>query len=414
MLSLKLVILTIAIFVCFEGWLYLRKRNDLKVPMYSEQLNNIILILLGLLIVLSIRFSLRAYVPIDYTIYLKPWYDKIASEGVGSITKSFSNYTPAYLYLISLGTYLPLPPLYLFKIISLIFEFVLAFAVYKIVALKYGKSKTAIFAGIMILCCPTVILNGAVLAQADSSYACFLFFALFFLLVEKPLYAIIAFGLAFSFKLQSIFFALPLAVAWSKRMLKVHFLAIPFILYLLLAIPNLLLGRGLEDILLIYPEQTGVFKSLTLNAPTIYFFLQIFSYETIAPVGIIFMIFSVSMLLYYCIVKDIAFETKDNWIRISLISVLIIPYLLPAMHERYFFMADLLSIVYAFYFPKKWWLPMAIIFCSFMSYTNYLYQVKENNWGYFIMDFRILSLMMGGTIVYLIKDFITSNQRIAS
>ena len=40
-------------------------------------------------------------------------------------------------------------------------------------------------------------------------------------------------------------------------------------------------------------------------------------------------------------------------INITFISVLIIPFLLPRMHDRYFFAADMMSLVYFFYNKKK-------------------------------------------------------------
>ncbi|GAA3439104.1 hypothetical protein GCM10018954_087240 [Kutzneria kofuensis] len=40
--------------------------------------------------------------------------------------------------------------------------------------------------------------------------------------------------------------------------------------------------------------------------------------------------------------------------------MLLVPYFLPAMHERYFFLADALTVVAAFYLPRKLWaLPVS-------------------------------------------------------
>jgi Gpi18-like mannosyltransferase len=51
-----------------------------------------------------------------------------------------------------------------------------------------------------------------------------------------------------------------------------------------------------------------------------------------------------------------------------------VPFLLPKMHERYYFLADVLSIVYAFYFPRKWYYPVLTISVSTLSYLAYWIQ----------------------------------------
>ena len=55
------------------------------------------------------------------------------------------------------------------------------------------------------------------------------------------------------------------------------------------------------------------------------------------------------------------------------VSVLLVPYLLPAMHERYFYLADALTVISAFYLPRRLWaLPVLEQFASLMSYMPFL------------------------------------------
>jgi Gpi18-like mannosyltransferase len=44
-----------------------------------------------------------------------------------------------------------------------------------------------------------------------------------------------------------------------------------------------------------------------------------------------------------------------------------IPFFLPAIHERYFYLADVVSIIYAFYFPRYFYLACIEQLCSCMS-----------------------------------------------
>ncbi len=52
------------------------------------------------------------------------------------------------------------------------------------------------------------------------------------------------------------------------------------------------------------------------------------------------------------------------------------PFFMPGMHERYFFLADLLSLVLAFYLPKLWYVPVLVQTSSFLSYLPFMY----GNW----------------------------------
>ncbi len=44
------------------------------------------------------------------------------------------------------------------------------------------------------------------------------------------------------------------------------------------------------------------------------------------------------------------------------------------MHERYAILADLLSVAIAFVNPKKFYVPLIAVTCSFAGYTLYLAQ----------------------------------------
>ena len=49
------------------------------------------------------------------------------------------------------------------------------------------------------------------------------------------------------------------------------------------------------------------------------------------------------------------------------------PFVLPAMHERYFFAADALSVAYAFAFRRGWRLAALIQAASAFTYLPYLF-----------------------------------------
>ena len=54
--------------------------------------------------------------------------------------------------------------------------------------------------------------------------------------------------------------------------------------------------------------------------------------------------------------------------------VLAVPFVLPEMHERYFYLADVLTIVMAFYVRRYWPVAMVVSACSLLSYAPFLWQ----------------------------------------
>jgi Gpi18-like mannosyltransferase len=63
--------------------------------------------------------------------------------------------------------------------------------------------------------------------------------------------------------------------------------------------------------------------------------------------------------------------TSGIILKIALVFAVAIPFLLPEMHERYFYLADVLSILYAFYYPRRFYVPILVQFCSLFSYAPY-------------------------------------------
>ena len=73
---------------------------------------------LGFFLAVALRLSLFAFESGDYRRFLSPWYDFIVSNGgFSALEYDFSNYSPLYLYLLALATYLPLPKLYAIKLV---------------------------------------------------------------------------------------------------------------------------------------------------------------------------------------------------------------------------------------------------------------------------------------------------------
>src|SRR5450759_3918944 len=123
----------------------------------------VLLVTAGLLAALLIRWSMRSFITMDYTTSLKRWYDAIVSyRGMPALAYPFSNYTPPYLYILILTTRLNfLHPLAAIKLVSVIFDFITAFVVFKIMRLHFVNGWVPFGAALLLLLTPTIFINSA-------------------------------------------------------------------------------------------------------------------------------------------------------------------------------------------------------------------------------------------------------------
>jgi Gpi18-like mannosyltransferase len=69
-------------------------------------------------------------------------------------------------------------------------------------------------------------------------------------------------------------------------------------------------------------------------------------------------------------------------LKLALVSVLFVPFFLPKMHDRYFYPADVISLIYAFYFPQYLFVPIVIMVASFFAYQPTLFNAEPVPMGF--------------------------------
>jgi len=228
------------------------------------------ILILGFLFLLAllVRFSLMDWISGDYTSFLRPWMQQIVNGGgFASLGTKIGDYTPPYLYLLTILSYFPdtnanEPFLTGIKLISIGFDIVLMIGVYlnATIWFKTYHRLLPVLMAIASLFLPTVLINGSLWGQIDASYTAFSLIALYYLQKEKPFLAAIWFGIAFSFKLQAIFF-LPVFMLyfWYHYRQKIVYVLIVPLVYYGLALPALIAGRSFTDITTIYLLQTQTY-----------------------------------------------------------------------------------------------------------------------------------------------------------
>ena len=335
-----------------------------------------LLVVVGVLAAFALRYPNLPNVTGDYYWYSSHTYAFIVENGYfAALRHDFSDYNVPHLYLLTvMAALLPgLHSLVAIKALSMLFELALAYFVYKCVAHKHPDSKSVvpILAGLATLLAPTVVLNGSAWGQADAIYTTFLVACLHFLLAGRQAMALVAFGLAFSFKLQAVFLAPLFLCLIARGQLRWQHLAWVPLVYLATLAPAGLIGRPWGDLLSIYVRQADAHPSLSMKFPNLYVWIPDIYYDW-WPLGVAFAACVVLLLVAVVFYKSAAQITAELTVFLATYSVLVVPYLLPKMHDRYYFPADVIAIVLAFYLPRYWYVPVVIGAVSFLTYLHYL------------------------------------------
>lgn len=181
-----------------------------------------------------------------------------------------------YQIITYLLTLTPLGPLYSYKALSIVFDFVLAVSAALLV--YYFDSKKShlkpVFTYALVFCSMTVVLNSSFRAQCDSIYVSFNLLSIYFLKKEKNIPSFVMLGIAFAFKLQSVFI-LPVYLFYyicTRKTSILHFLIIPAVDFLM-CLPAIILGRNPLGFIAIYAEQTDCGMLIQMNCPNIFAFI---------------------------------------------------------------------------------------------------------------------------------------------
>lgn len=337
--------------------------------------------LLPIGLALFLRTACLDYESGDYLTFLSDWAAFFRENGGwAAIALPKGNYNVPYLYFLAAISYLPCSDLYLIKFFSILFDILLAWGGYRLVrALPHREraaaDRAAAGAFCLLLLLPTVVLNGAYWAQCDAVYAAFCLHALASALTGRPKGSVVLLALAFSFKLQTVFLMPLWAVLWMSRRVRFSDLLLFPATYALTALPALLLGKPLSDILGVYFGQAAEYSAyLTLNAPSLYALLPYglgVDPSAAARLGILAAFLLVLGVLGWLFFRRARLEAASV-MAAAVVFAVGIPLLLPHMHDRYFFLADVLTLCWACAGRSR--IPLAVLtqVASLGAYHAYL------------------------------------------
>ena len=331
-------------------------------------------------IAMIIRLIMFNHMSNDYEAFLAPWVNFFRHNGgFKAIREQLGDYNVIYLYFLAIFSYVKnIPDLYLIKFFSIVFDFALGVGSLMLFREVFNKKNRELFVFGVILLLPTVFLNSSMWAQCDSVYVALAVFGIYYALKNKPKTSLVFFTISLAFKLQVVFVLPILVIFFIDEKYKLKDLIIIPVTYFISLIPALSAGKPLKDCLSIYLNQTKTYENdLTLNAASVYNFIPNVENFTsnLANAGILLTLGLLVLIFHYTFIKR-SFITKELIFLLALLFVNLTPWILPHMHDRYFYFADTLTVVFALGVPRKFYVALLAQISSMIVYINYLLEFR--------------------------------------
>ena len=357
----------------------------------------------GITTLLIVRGALFYHEWGDFSHFLQPWVERYRTmtfwEGLGT---RVGNYNPPYMYILNIIARIGVSELILIKLVSVFFDFLIAFFVMKIVSLKTESVNMRLLAFILTLAIPTMILNSSMWAQCDSIYSAFAVGSLYFGLTKRSKLAYVFMGLAFSFKMQAVFMMPMLLVFIFMKRISIKDCYLFFAVYIATLLPAVIAGMSFGAVISTYFNQAGTYSELNMNIANIWRLAGNVPYENFLVVGLCIAALAVLGLIYFTYVNRERLVSNVNFIRLAYLFVIIMPFLLPKMHDRYYFLADVMSVLVFLFDKKRWFVPLISIFCSYLAYAWFLMSRLE------IIDQKLAALALLAVILVVLRDYVMS------
>lgn len=345
---------------------------------------------------LVIRASLLDFESGDYLTFLAPWTQFFRDNGgFAALRYSLGNYNPPYMYFLALFSYFDISELYLIKLLSVLFDVLLALACMKLLGLYTGSRAKLLGVFLAVLFLPTVVINGAYWAQCDSIYAFFGIYALYLGLRGRGCASMVSLAACLAFKLQAVFIIPVFFILLLAKKLRWRQLLVFPAAYIVFMLPALLAGRPFVETMTLYFAQAGtVGDAMNYNAPSLTSMFQ-WSGNTESWSTLLIAAAFALVLASYAVAAVKRRELDDTvFLGFALLLAMGIPYLLPHMHDRYFFISGVLALVLAFrdrrFFPIPLLAELASLHCYYAYFVRY-YLVHPRIGGIFMLIALLLT-----------------------
>lgn len=390
---------------------------------------------------LGIRYAVFRYCSHDDYAFIFPWIRNFRENGHLAYLKNMQgDYPPLYMTLLAIVSYFPSGPevvtqrynyflydMFYVKTISFIFDFVLAVGLYKLVSLRHKENRLLCFiAYIVPLFLPTVFTNSAFWGQCDVIYVSLVVWSVYFALKENGIASSIFIGLALAVKLQTIFIIPFYGYLWLKQKYKLRYFILSFLTVFLTFIPAYIAGAPFASPFQKYGTLTQQYMNPNYNSGSIYSFIQDIAYRAadssgsseyyancvyrLIHYGGIFFALTISFFFFIVLYKKNVEATIEKAVAIGAFYAILLPFTLPHMHERYFFMADIMVLAYCLVNKKKYWLIFVAQLASMIALMPYIFgSYIISSWGHHTL--RIAALLNVLMLYVIFKDILSQPKK---
>ena len=331
------------------------------------------------LLAVLVRYYGKNYLSDDMTGCFLPWYEYFKTNGVPGLKEQVGDYNLIYQTILALMARTNYQPVYMIKMLGIVFDFVLAGVFVSIIRGSFNvKDKNILlvaYASVLLL--PTAVLNSAYWGQTDAVYTVFVLSTLALLYMKKYPLAFIFLGIAFGFKLQSVFILPFIAMLYLNRK-DFSFLNI---LYTVMAfwavgIVAFIHGRSLMAPLDIYLYQIDNYPKMYFNFPS---FWTLFSNDYLC-FGNVPIITTATIMLLGVLFLYSRKDFEQKYFFYATWTVWTVLLFLPKMHERYAFPLDILLLLLCFLDKKCIKYAVLSICLSLMTYGIYFGGLNDSSY----------------------------------
>jgi Gpi18-like mannosyltransferase len=282
----------------------------------------------------------------DMRHFVVPWLDTILERGgVHAFSAPFSNYTPPYLYLLALVSPLTsiLPKISVIKLLSVGGTICLVMAVRRLLRIAGNDRPSEAAAWLFLV--PSIAINAAGWGQCDAFWSAACVMAVAAAIGGRLVPMLLWFGVAIAFKAQALFLAPFIAQQLIVRRASVWFWPIPVFVYAAAMVPAALAGWPLMDLFTVYLRQAAWNPDFIGNAANPWSVVQIAAASGAASWTWVGDLAAPAAAGVYVLAYRRTEGNPHVTITLALLSAVLVPFLLPKMHERFFFLADVLAFV---------------------------------------------------------------------
>ena len=267
--------------------------------------------------------------------------------------------------------------------------------------------QKASLAFIVVFMSPVIALNSAAWAQCDSMWASMCLLTLLMLREDKPLLAFAAYGMAMCCKLQAVFFLPYLLYVWvaEHKYSLACFLEVPAAM-LLCSLPTIAAGRSVLESVSVYVEQTDTYRYMGMNSQSFWGLLfkptkspSRFGSEWYAEFkwAAIFLTMGVVLILIYVFLIRGMGESQSRRERddssgfdktatghdvtIAALMTYAVVLFLPAMHERYAYLSEVLLLIAAVCNWRYLFSAFLIHAATLWTYAVFLFDAPVPNYA---------------------------------